>query len=194
MSRKMVTIDGNTAAAHVAHATNEVIAIYPITPSSVMGEISDEKSAAGREEYLGDRPDRRRDAVRRGRCRCRPRRAAGRRADHHLHRQPGPAADDPEHVQDRRRTDLDRLPCLGPRHCRPGPLHLRRPFRRHGLPLHRLGHALLQQRPGSHGLRPDRPGGHPADAASRSSISSTASAPPTKSRRSRSSPSTTCAP
>ena len=47
MSRKMVTIDGNTAAAHVAHATNEVIAIYPITPSSVMGEISDAKSAAG---------------------------------------------------------------------------------------------------------------------------------------------------
>ena len=47
MSRRMVTIDGNTAAAHVAHATNEVIAIYPITPSSVMGEISDEKSARG---------------------------------------------------------------------------------------------------------------------------------------------------
>ncbi|HEY6872279.1 MAG TPA: pyruvate:ferredoxin (flavodoxin) oxidoreductase [Geobacteraceae bacterium] len=47
MSRRMVTIDGNTAAAHVAHATNEVIAIYPITPSSVMGEISDEKSAKG---------------------------------------------------------------------------------------------------------------------------------------------------
>jgi pyruvate-ferredoxin/flavodoxin oxidoreductase len=43
----MVTIDGNTAAAHVAHATNEVIAIYPITPSSVMGEISDAKSADG---------------------------------------------------------------------------------------------------------------------------------------------------
>ena len=47
MSRRMITIDGNTAAAHVAHATNEVIAIYPITPSSVMGEISDAKSAAG---------------------------------------------------------------------------------------------------------------------------------------------------
>jgi pyruvate-ferredoxin/flavodoxin oxidoreductase len=42
----MVTIDGNTAAAHVAHATNEVIVIYPITPSSVMGEICDIKSAA----------------------------------------------------------------------------------------------------------------------------------------------------
>ena len=36
-SRKMVTIDGNSAAAQVAHALNEVIAIYPITPSSPMG-------------------------------------------------------------------------------------------------------------------------------------------------------------
>ncbi len=43
--RRMVSIDGNTAVAHVAHATNEVIAIYPITPSSVMGEIADAKSA-----------------------------------------------------------------------------------------------------------------------------------------------------
>ena len=44
---QLVTVDGNTAVAHVAHATNEVIAIYPITPSSVMGEISDVKSAGG---------------------------------------------------------------------------------------------------------------------------------------------------
>ena len=56
MSRKMVTIDGNTAAAHVAHATNEVIAIYPITPSSVMGEISDVKSAAGEKNIWGTVP------------------------------------------------------------------------------------------------------------------------------------------
>ena len=52
----MVTIDGNTAAAHVAHATNEVIAIYPITPSSVMGEISDIKSAAGEKNIWGTIP------------------------------------------------------------------------------------------------------------------------------------------
>ena len=52
MSRKMVTIDGNTAAAHVAHATNEVIAIYPITPSSPMGEMSDAKSAADQPRSL----------------------------------------------------------------------------------------------------------------------------------------------
>ena len=56
MKRKMVTIDGNTAAAHVAHATNEVIAIYPITPSSPMGEISDAKSAAGQTNIWGTVP------------------------------------------------------------------------------------------------------------------------------------------
>ena len=56
MSQKMVCIDGNTAAAHVAHATNEVIAIYPITPSSVMGEISDAKSAAGGKNIWGTIP------------------------------------------------------------------------------------------------------------------------------------------
>ena len=56
MAKKMVTIDGNTAAAHVAHATNEVIAIYPITPSSVMGEISDAKSAVGEQNIWGNVP------------------------------------------------------------------------------------------------------------------------------------------
>ena len=56
MSRKMVNIDGNTAAAHVAHATNEVIAIYPITPSSVMGEISDAKSAKSEPNIWGTVP------------------------------------------------------------------------------------------------------------------------------------------
>ncbi|MDA3902321.1 MAG: pyruvate:ferredoxin (flavodoxin) oxidoreductase [Desulfuromusa sp.] len=56
MSRKMVNIDGNSAAAHVAHATNEVIAIYPITPSSVMGEVSDAKSAVGETNIWGTVP------------------------------------------------------------------------------------------------------------------------------------------
>jgi pyruvate-ferredoxin/flavodoxin oxidoreductase len=53
MKRRMVTIDGNAAAAHVAHATNEVIAIYPITPSSPMGEIADAKSAKGEPNIWG---------------------------------------------------------------------------------------------------------------------------------------------
>lgn len=51
--RRMVTIDGNTAAAYVAHATNEVIAIYPITPSSNMGELADEKSARSETNIWG---------------------------------------------------------------------------------------------------------------------------------------------
>ena len=56
MKSSKVMIDGNTAAAHVAHATNEVIAIYPITPSSVMGEIADAKSAAGEKNIWGTIP------------------------------------------------------------------------------------------------------------------------------------------
>jgi pyruvate-ferredoxin/flavodoxin oxidoreductase len=53
---KLVTIDGISAVSHVAHAINEVIAIYPITPSSGMGEISDEKSAAGEKNIWGTIP------------------------------------------------------------------------------------------------------------------------------------------
>lgn len=54
--KHMVTIDGNTAAAHVAHAVSEVVAIYPITPSSPMGELSDEYSARGRKNIWGTVP------------------------------------------------------------------------------------------------------------------------------------------
>jgi len=54
--RKMVTLDGNEAAAYVAHAVNEVISIYPITPSSPMGEWSDQWSAEGRPNIWGTVP------------------------------------------------------------------------------------------------------------------------------------------
>jgi pyruvate-ferredoxin/flavodoxin oxidoreductase len=53
---KMITIDGNSAVANVAHAINEVIAIYPITPSSVMGEVADARSAAGKPNIWGTIP------------------------------------------------------------------------------------------------------------------------------------------
>ncbi len=56
MQREMVPMDGNTAAAYVAHATNEVIAIYPITPSSPMGELSDAWTAKNRENIWGTIP------------------------------------------------------------------------------------------------------------------------------------------
>ncbi len=52
MSKKM-TIDGNTAAAHIAYALSEVAAIYPITPSSPMAENADEWATAGRKNIFG---------------------------------------------------------------------------------------------------------------------------------------------
>ncbi len=56
MARKMVTVDGCTACAHVVHATNEIITIYPITPSSPIAEICDAKSAAGKVNIWGSVP------------------------------------------------------------------------------------------------------------------------------------------
>ncbi len=55
-TRQMVTIDGNEAAAYVAHKINEVIAIYPITPSSPMGEHADAYSAEGETNIWGTVP------------------------------------------------------------------------------------------------------------------------------------------
>jgi len=53
MERKKVTIDGNEAAAYVAYNTNEVIAIYPITPSSNMGEWCDAWAAVNKKNIWG---------------------------------------------------------------------------------------------------------------------------------------------
>src|SRR5512132_3800030 len=53
---RWITIDGNEAVASVAHRRAEVIAIYPITPSSTMGELADEWSAAGRQNVWGAVP------------------------------------------------------------------------------------------------------------------------------------------
>jgi pyruvate-ferredoxin/flavodoxin oxidoreductase len=53
MKRIMKTMDGNNAAAHVSYAYTDVAAIYPITPSSVMAEVSDEWAVAGRKNIFG---------------------------------------------------------------------------------------------------------------------------------------------
>jgi len=52
----MITVDGNEAAARIAHMTNEVIAIYPITPASPMGEHADAWSAQGKRNLWGSVP------------------------------------------------------------------------------------------------------------------------------------------
>jgi pyruvate-ferredoxin/flavodoxin oxidoreductase len=57
MSIKKATIDGNTAAAHVAYAYSEVAAIYPITPSSNMGEMADSWAAGGLKNIFGQEVD-----------------------------------------------------------------------------------------------------------------------------------------
>lgn len=55
--RRFVTIDGNEATANIAHLCNEVMAIYPITPSSGLGELPDAWAAAGRKNIFGTVPD-----------------------------------------------------------------------------------------------------------------------------------------
>ncbi|MGZ8158472.1 MAG: hypothetical protein ACXWT4_06645, partial [Methylobacter sp.] len=55
-NQQTLTIDGNQAAATVAHKLNEVIAIYPITPSSNMGEWADEWSSRGQVNLWGTVP------------------------------------------------------------------------------------------------------------------------------------------
>ena len=53
MARKMKTMDGNNAAAHVSYAYTDVAAIYPITPSSVMAEVTDQWAAKGQKNIFG---------------------------------------------------------------------------------------------------------------------------------------------
>ncbi len=55
MAKFMKTVDGNTAAAHVAYAFTDVAAIYPITPSSTMAEVVDEWAAQGRKNVFGQK-------------------------------------------------------------------------------------------------------------------------------------------
>ena len=82
MPRAKQSMDGNTAAAHVAYAFTDVAAIYPITPSSPMADTVDQWSAAGLKNIFGNH-------------RC---------YHHHLHRFSGSSADDPQHVQNRSRA------------------------------------------------------------------------------------------
>lgn len=56
-TRKRAWMDGNDAAAHAAYLTNEVIAIYPITPSTPMAELADAKASAGQPNLWGQIPE-----------------------------------------------------------------------------------------------------------------------------------------
>ena len=158
------TIDGNEAAASVAYRLNEVCAStrsrrprrWPSWPTSGRAER--------RPNVWGTVPDRGGDAERGRRGRRAARRAAGRGADDDLHRVAGPAADDPQHVQDRRRADADGVPRGGAVARGAGAVDLRRPLRRDGGAPDRLRAARLGL--GAGGARPGagRAGGDARDA------------------------------
>jgi len=116
-------MDGNTAAATAAYAVSEICAIYPITPSSNMGELADEFSAAGLKKHLGHGSTSGGTAVGRRRQRRRARCPHGRSAGHHIYGFPGSPADDPKYVQDCRRVDQHGLPRLGALVGLPGTVH-----------------------------------------------------------------------
>ncbi len=56
MANKWKTMDGNTAATHVAYALSDVSAIYPITPSSTMAEVMDEWTLQNKKNVMGQDP------------------------------------------------------------------------------------------------------------------------------------------
>jgi hypothetical protein len=105
----MLTIDGNEAVANVAYRVSEVIAIYPITPSSGMGELSDEWAAQGKTNVWGCVP-RVVELQSEGGAAGTVRRLAGRLAGDNLYGVARPAADDSQYVQDCRRIDADSFP------------------------------------------------------------------------------------
>ncbi len=159
MPRKKVTLDGNEAAAYVAHKTNEVIAIYPITPSSNMGEWSDQWSSEGKPNIWGNIPTVIEMQSEGGAAGAVHGALQAGRFDDDFHVGAGLAADDPEHVQDRRRVDVDGFPRGRAIAGRPCLVDLWRPSGRDGLPGDRLGNAGLELRAGSDGYGPDRAGG-----------------------------------
>ena len=174
-------VDGNEAAASVAYALSEVIAIYPITPASPMGEHADAWSADGRPNLWGAVPE-----VVEMQC------EAGAAGALHGALRPGALATTftasqglllmlPEHVQDRRRADAGRHPRRRPRDRDARAVDLRRPQRRDGRPHDRLGDARAParcRRRTTSRSSPTRPRCAPG---SRSCTSSTASAPRTRS-------------
>ena len=153
MTHRYECLDGNEAAARVAYALSEVISIYPITPASPMAEHCDDWSAADRPNLWGKVPDVVEMQSEAG--------AAG--ALHGALQKgalattftasPGPAADDPQHVQDRRRADAGGHPRRRADHRDPRPLDLRRPQRRDARAHDGLGDARRRLGPGGARLR-----------------------------------------
>ena len=103
MARKMKTMDGNNAAAHVAYAFTDVAAIYPITPSSVMADEVDKYATAGKKS-VWQRSAGNRNAVRGWCSRCCSRFTFCRCINNNIYCFAGLAAYDTKYVQNGRRA------------------------------------------------------------------------------------------
>ncbi len=134
IAREKVTLDGNEAVAYVAYHVSEVAAIYPITPSSPMGESSDAWSSIGEKNIWGTVPKVIEMQSEGGAAGALHGALQAGRAGHDVHVVAGPAADDPEHVQDRGRADEHGDSRRSPRRGRAGAVDFRRPSGRDGHP------------------------------------------------------------
>ena len=164
MSRKKISMDGNTAAAHVSYAFTEVASIYPITPSSVMAELTDSWSATGLKNIFGDKVkviEMQSEAGAAGTVHGSL--AAGALTTTYtasqglllmipnMYKIAGELLPCVIHVSARCVASSRRFPCLRPRPGVPRPVHLRRPSRRYGLPSDRLCDAGMHESSGGHG-------------------------------------------
>ena len=156
MKRKFKTMDANEAVAYVAYRVNEVIAIYPITPSSNMGEWADEWSSQQIPNIWGTVPHVMEMQSEGG--------AAG---AVHGALQTGSLATTftasqglllmiPNMNKIAGRADAHGVPCFGAYLSHACALHFRRPLRCNVDPQHRLRHAFLELRAGSDGHGADR--------------------------------------
>ena len=194
MSRKMVTIDGNQACTHVAYATSEVITIYPITPSSPMAAEADSKSAVKQKNIWGSVP-----------VVTQMQSEAGVAGALHGSLTTGALCTTFTASQGLLLMIPNMYKIAG--ELTPTVFHITaRSLACQGLSIfgdhsdvmaaRQTGWAMLcsQNVQEAHGHGPDRAPRPPSNRGFPSCTSSTASGPPTRSRRSRSSPSTTCGP
>ena len=161
MVRKMKSMDGNNAAAHVSYAFSEVAAIYPITPSSPMADFVDQWSANGQKNIFGTKVKVVEMQSEAG--------AAGA-----VHGSLGAGALTTTYtasqglllmIPNMYKIAAEQLPCVFHVSARTVSTqcaeHLRRPLRRDGLPPDRLCHAVRGQRAGGHGPVPGGTPGRP---------------------------------
>lgn len=151
MERKMKSMDGNNAAAHVSYAFSEVAAIYPITPSSPMADFVDQWSANGLKNIFGTKVkvvEMQSEAGAAGAVHGSL--GAGALTTTYTASQ-GLLLMIPNMYKLAGRAAARRVPRFRPHRGHPRPEHLRRPLRRVRLPPDRLRHAVLQLPPGGHG-------------------------------------------